>query len=142
MLPWTEAKQIARFDRPANTAATILSLPTIFMVRLLSSTRRKSMTIAAPTTEAANSEQARTAAANWLRIGDEYHQAGRNEAAIDAYRCGLAVIAAEQAGRTPVEIAAELHSKLGHAFMIGDDLESAAANYKAALRLKPDLTSC
>ena len=99
------------------------------------------MTIAAPTTEAANSKQAGTAAANWLRIGDEHHQAGRNQAAIDAYQCGLAVMAAEQAGRTPVEIAAELHSKLGHVFLIGDDLESAATNYKAALRLKPDLTS-
>jgi tetratricopeptide (TPR) repeat protein len=100
------------------------------------------MTIAAPTTEAADSAQARTAAANWLRIGDEHHETGRNEAAIDAYRCGLAVIAAEQAGRTPIETAAELHSKLGNAFLIGDDLESAATSYKAALRLKPDLTSC
>jgi tetratricopeptide (TPR) repeat protein len=100
------------------------------------------MTVAAPTTEAANAEQARTAAANWLRIGDEHFQAARHEAAIDAYRCGLAVIAAEPAGWTPVETAADLHSKLANALLLGDELESAATNYKAALRLKPDLTSC
>ena len=97
------------------------------------------MTIAAPASRAANAGQAAT---SWLRIGDEHHNAGRNEAASDAYRCGLAVIAAEPAGGTPVEIITELHSKLGNACMIGGDLESAAANYKAALRLKPDLTSC
>jgi tetratricopeptide (TPR) repeat protein len=99
------------------------------------------MTIAAPTTEAANSEQA-SAAAHWLHIGDEHYNAGRNAAAIDAYRCGLAAIAAEQTGRTPAETTAELHSKLGNAFMVGGDLESATANYSAALRLKPDQTSC
>ena len=37
---------------------------------------------------------------------------------------------------------AELHSKLGNACMIDGDLEGAAANYKAALRLAPHLTSC
>ncbi|HVX76067.1 MAG TPA: tetratricopeptide repeat protein [Bradyrhizobium sp.] len=100
------------------------------------------MTIAAPATGAANTEQATTAAANWLRIGDEYHDAGRNAAAIDAYGCGLAAVAAEPAGHTPVETIAELHSKLGHACFIGGDLESATTNYKSALRLKPDLTSC
>jgi tetratricopeptide (TPR) repeat protein len=38
--------------------------------------------------------------------------------------------------------AAELHSRLGNACMIKDDLEGAEANYKAALRLAPDLTAC
>ena len=46
------------------------------------------------------------------------------------------------AGSTPVETIADLHSKLGNACMVRGDLESAAANYKAALRLVPGLTSC
>jgi tetratricopeptide (TPR) repeat protein len=100
------------------------------------------MTIAAPDPEASNPEQARNPAASWLRIGDEHHNAGRNEASIDAYRCGLAVIAGEEVARTPVETAAGLHSRLGNAYMVGGDLEAAEANYKAALRLKADLTSC
>jgi len=100
------------------------------------------MTTAAPEPEASNPEQARNPAASWMRIGDEHHNAGRNEAAIDAYRCGLAVIAGEAVARTPVETTAELHSRLGNAYLLGGDLESAAENYKAALRLKADLTSC
>ena len=100
------------------------------------------MTTAAPDPQASNPEQARSPAASWLRIGDEHHDAGRNEAAIDAYRCGLAVIAGEAVARTPAETTAELHSKLGNAYLFGGELESAAANYKAALRLKGDLTSC
>src|SRR6202012_514577 len=93
--------------------ATTVYLPTIFMVRLPSSTRRKSMIPVAPTTEAAKSGQSSTAAASWLRIGDDHHKAGRNDAAIDAYRLGLAVIAGDDTNRTPIETTAELHSKLG-----------------------------
>lgn len=100
------------------------------------------MTTAAPEPEASNPEQARNPAASWMRIGDEHHDAGRNEAAMDAYRCGLAVIAGEAVARTPAETTAGLHAKLGNAYLVGGDLESAAANYKAALRLKADLTSC
>jgi tetratricopeptide (TPR) repeat protein len=100
------------------------------------------MTTAAPATEATNTDKASAAAASWLRIGDEHHNAGRNAAAIDAYRCGLAVAAAAPAGGIPVDTAAELHSRLGNACMVDGDLETAMANFKAALRLKPDLTSC
>jgi Flp pilus assembly protein TadD len=41
-----------------------------------------------------------------------------------------------------VEAIAELHAKLGNACMVRGDLESAAENYKAALRLASHLTSC
>jgi tetratricopeptide (TPR) repeat protein len=44
-------------------------------------------------------------------------------------------------GTSADEISA-LHSRLGNACMIRNDLEGAAANYKAALRLAPHLTSC
>jgi tetratricopeptide (TPR) repeat protein len=41
-----------------------------------------------------------------------------------------------------IDSIAEQHSKLGNACMLRDDLEGAEANYKAALRLVPQLTSC
>jgi Flp pilus assembly protein TadD len=41
-----------------------------------------------------------------------------------------------------VDSISALHSRLGNAYMINGDLEGAAANYKAALRLAPQLTSC
>jgi tetratricopeptide (TPR) repeat protein len=42
----------------------------------------------------------------------------------------------------PVETIAELHSNLGNACMVRGDLELAAASYKAALWLAPQLTTC
>jgi tetratricopeptide (TPR) repeat protein len=80
--------------------------------------------------------------ARQLRIGLEHYAAGRLDDAIATYRCGLASAADEAHVCVPVEIIAELHSKLGNACMIRGDLESAAANYKAALRLAPHLTDC
>jgi tetratricopeptide (TPR) repeat protein len=44
--------------------------------------------------------------------------------------------------RASVDSISALHSRLGNAYMINGDLEGAAANYKAALRLAPQLTSC
>ena len=80
--------------------------------------------------------------ARQLRIGLEHYAAGRMDDAIAAYRRGLASAADEAHACIPVEIIADLHSKLGNACMIKGDLESAAANYKAALRLAPHLTDC
>jgi tetratricopeptide (TPR) repeat protein len=87
-------------------------------------------------------EQAGSAAANWLRIGEEHYAAGRCIDAIAAYRCGLAAIAAGSAGSISVKTASDLHSNLGNACMVQGDLVLAAASYKAALGLAPDLTSC
>ncbi len=98
--------------------------------------RRKSMTAIALA-----AEQAPTGAANWLRIGQEHYGASRNDEAIAAYQCGLAAAAAEPAGQVSTTIS-ELHSHLGNAWMVRGDLEQAAINYKAALRLAPELTSC
>ncbi|SDT60594.1 tetratricopeptide repeat protein [Bradyrhizobium canariense] len=100
------------------------------------------MTAPAPAARAADTEQASPAGANWLRIGDEHYSAGRNDDAIAAYQCGLAAIAAAPAGSVPVETISELHSRLGNACMVRGDVEAAAVNYRAALRLVPELTSC
>ncbi len=96
----------------------------------------------APTPATADTERALPTGTNWLRIGDEHYGAGRNDAAIDAYQCGLAAIAAEPPGSVPAATVSDLHAKLGNACLLQGDLETAAANYKAALRLAPELTSC
>jgi Flp pilus assembly protein TadD len=44
--------------------------------------------------------------------------------------------------RASVDSISALHSRLGNACMIDNDLQGAEANYKAALRLAPQLTSC
>ena len=79
--------------------------------------------------------------ARQLRIGLEYYAAGGIEAAIAAYRRGLAA-ADEAPDSLSVETISELHANLGNACMVAGDLESAAASYKSALRLAPGLTNC
>ena len=81
-------------------------------------------------------------AARQLRIGIEHYSAGRTEQAIAAFQLGLAAVGNEPPGSVSVATISELHAKLGNACMIGGDLESASANYKAALRLAPHLTDC
>jgi tetratricopeptide (TPR) repeat protein len=101
-----------------------------------------SMTATLMPASASGAEAAGSSAAHWLRLGQEHYAAGRHDDAFAALQLGLAAVEAQPAGSTPVEITAELHSKLGNAYMVRGDLESAAANYKAALRLMPGLTAC
>jgi tetratricopeptide (TPR) repeat protein len=81
-------------------------------------------------------------AAQQLHIGLEHYAAGRLEGAIAAYQHGLAVTEQESPGCTSIATVSELYSNLGNACMVHGDLETAAASYKAALRLAPQLTSC
>ncbi len=89
-----------------------------------------------------DAEPAGSHGADWLRIGQEHYAAGRIDEAISAYRLGLAAAEAAPAGGTPIATVSEIHSRLGNACMVRGDLESAAASYKAALRLSRGLTSC
>jgi tetratricopeptide (TPR) repeat protein len=77
-----------------------------------------------------------------LRVGLQHYAAGGIEEAIAAYQIGLAAVENEPSGHTSVETVWELHSKLGNACMVRGDLEFAAVNYRAALRLAPHLTDC
>jgi tetratricopeptide (TPR) repeat protein len=77
-----------------------------------------------------------------LDIGLEYYTAGRIDEAIAAYQQGLAAVERESSERVPAATISELHANLGNACMVRGDLEFAAENYKAALRLAPDLTFC
>jgi tetratricopeptide (TPR) repeat protein len=105
-------------------------------------TRRKSMTVSALAGSSPGAEPVASSAAHWLRIGQEHYAAGRNDDAFAAFQLGLASAEAQPAGSTAAETISELHSRLGNTCMVRGDLELAAANYKAALRLVPTLASC
>jgi tetratricopeptide (TPR) repeat protein len=76
-----------------------------------------------------------------LQVGLDHYANGRIDEAITAYQSGLGIAAAAPDRVTAVTIA-KLHSNLGNACMTCGAIESAAASYKAALRLSPHLTSC
>jgi len=80
-------------------------------------------------------------AADLLRAGREHYKRGEFKDAIAIFQAGLALVATMSIG-PGVDIAADLHAALANAFMLCDDLDSAAANYKAALRLAPRLVAC
>lgn len=75
-----------------------------------------------------------------LALGQQHYAAGGIAQAIAAYQCGLD--AAVTGTDVPADTIAELHAKLGNAYMVGGHLESASEQYKSALRLKPSLTAC
>ena len=90
-----------------------------------------------PHSDLATSEHARQ-----LQIGLDDLAAGRLDAAVAAFQCGLAAALDLPPGEGRDKDVTELHFRLGNACMLRGDLDGAAANYKAALRLAPDLTSC
>jgi tetratricopeptide (TPR) repeat protein len=110
--------------------------------RLSSKKERKIMPATAFAPDLPDADAAGPRAARQLRIGLEHYGAGRTEEAIAAFQQGLAAAGNEPEGSASVETISELHAKLGNACMIRGDLDAAAANYKAALRLAPHLTDC
>jgi tetratricopeptide (TPR) repeat protein len=100
------------------------------------------MTATAPATSPGETDIAGSFIAQQLRVGLECSAAGRLEEAIAAYQRGLAAAENELPAEAPIETISELHSKLGNACMVRGDLDLAAENYKAALRLAPHLTDC
>jgi tetratricopeptide (TPR) repeat protein len=100
------------------------------------------MTVTASATSLPDSDTGASFPAQQLRIGLEFYASGMIEQAIAAYQLGLAAAGNQAPGSLSVETIAALHSKLGNACMVYGDLESAAENYKAALRLAPHLTDC
>lgn len=83
-----------------------------------------------------------SAVARQLRRGLEFLSAGSVDEAIEAFQRGLTAVQHESSGDISAETISELHSKLGNACMFRGDLELAAENYRAALRLAPHLTFC
>jgi tetratricopeptide (TPR) repeat protein len=74
-----------------------------------------------------------------LAAGREHQAGGRLTEAIAAYRGGLESAAAD--GNGP-DLVAELHAKLGNAWLLAGHLNPAADSYKAALTLAPHLSAC
>ncbi len=82
----------------------------------------------------------------YLLQGQEPHLRGRIEEAISAYKGGLDA-AGDDAANHPANDSvmttkAELHAKLGNAYMVRGELALAGMNYTSALRIAPDLTAC
>ena len=93
-----------------------------------------SMALAAPATGAPS-------VSDLLRAGREHYQRGEIRRAIAIFQAGLALAATVSIG-VAVDGVADLHAALANAFMLCDDIASAAENYKAALRLAPHLVAC
>jgi tetratricopeptide (TPR) repeat protein len=100
------------------------------------------MTTSVSATRIPDAEISGAQAGRYLHVGQEHYAAGRIDQAIAAYQRGLAVAENGSPGFVSVETVSQLHSNLGNACMRRCDLERAAENYKAALRLAPHLTPC
>jgi tetratricopeptide (TPR) repeat protein len=80
-------------------------------------------------------------ASDLLRAGREHYRRGEIRSAISVFQAGLALAATVSIG-VAVDGVADLHAALANAFMLCDDIGSAAENYKAALRIAPHLVAC
>ena len=79
--------------------------------------------------------------ADMLRTGREHYRCGEIGQAIAVFQAGIALAATTSNGAV-VDGVADLHAALANAFMLCDDIGSAAENYKAALRIAPHLVAC
>jgi tetratricopeptide (TPR) repeat protein len=100
------------------------------------------MTATALTTCLPDADSAGSFAAPQSSVEPDFRGADGVEPAVGVNQHGPAAVENGSDDRASVDKISELHSRLGNACMIQGDLEGAAANYKAALRLAPQLTSC
>jgi tetratricopeptide (TPR) repeat protein len=77
-----------------------------------------------------------------LMVGQQYYDGGEIDQAIATFQSGLEAATAAGVDQIATDVLAELHSKLGNAYMAGRRFGSAAAQYKSALRLEPTLVDC
>jgi len=80
-------------------------------------------------------------AAEHLQRGRDHYTAGRIDEAIVVLQAGLDAAGTDSAN-SPTEMMAGLHAELGNAYLARGQVNLASANYEAALRLAPHLTSC
>lgn len=73
-----------------------------------------------------------------LRAGQQHYASGQLDEAIAVFRRGLESAAVDADAATK----STLHATLGNAYMLRGLLDLAAENYKAALKLSPDLANC
>ena len=100
------------------------------------------MSIDALAVTASSAENAVLLIDQQLLVGQQYYDEGRIDQAIAALQSGLEAAKATGVDRIATDIIAEMHSRLGDAYMAGRRFASAAAHYKSALRLEPALVDC
>jgi tetratricopeptide (TPR) repeat protein/glutathione synthase/RimK-type ligase-like ATP-grasp enzyme len=100
------------------------------------------MTAAASAAYAGNPDSVASFTTRQLHIGQAHYAAGEIAEAIVAYQRGLVSAQAAASDELTPHIIPELHAGLGNAFLFGGELDWAAANFKAALRLNPQITAC
>ncbi|MDR3467733.1 MAG: tetratricopeptide repeat protein [Xanthobacteraceae bacterium] len=83
-----------------------------------------------------------SAAARQLQAGLDLQAGGFLDEAMAAFRQGLAAASDGPPGQGQDKEVADLHFRLGNACLLRGDLDPAAENYKAALRINTSLTSC
>ena len=72
-----------------------------------------------------------------LLVGQHYYDEGQIDQAIAALQSGLEAAKATGVDRIATDIMAEMHSRLGDAYMAGRRFASATAHYQSALQLDP-----
>jgi tetratricopeptide (TPR) repeat protein len=100
------------------------------------------VTTSTQTTPASADEIIHLAVVRHLLQGQEHHVRGRIEEAISAYKSGLDAAGDGAANHLVMTTRAELHAKLGNAYMVRCELALAGMNYTAALRIAPHMTAC
>jgi tetratricopeptide (TPR) repeat protein len=81
-------------------------------------------------------------AAEHLQRGRDHYAAGRIDEAIVVLQAGLDAAGGDSANSPTDEMMVGLHTELGNAYLARGQVNLASANYEAALRLAPHLTSC
>jgi tetratricopeptide (TPR) repeat protein/glutathione synthase/RimK-type ligase-like ATP-grasp enzyme len=98
--------------------------------------------IHAPVTAAFAAENAGALVDQQLLIGQHYYDEGHIDQAIAAFHNGLQAARSAGVDQISADVLAELHARLGDAYMVSRRFGSAAAQYKSALRLEPTLVAC
>jgi len=93
------------------------------------------------TSAATTSPDTETQLIRQMQLGEQHYSKGQIDQAIFAYQCGL-----DAGTASSIEIAsdllADLHAKLGVAYLADRRFGAATEAYKSALRLKPTLIGC
>jgi tetratricopeptide (TPR) repeat protein len=93
-----------------------------------------------PATASSDTDAAGSTAQQQLQRGLALYREGKPVDAIAAFQLGL--LEAEKSGAESTETVSELHAKLGNVAAACGDVQLAAVNYQAALKIAPHLTNC
>jgi tetratricopeptide (TPR) repeat protein len=133
---------LRRRDGRAARDNELFTMPRAWLTHSQPETSQSVQSEASAATALPPAELAASNMARQLLIGQQYFAEGRIGAAISAYQSGLDSAAIVGTSLVAADVLAELHAKLGNAYMVGRQFGSATDAYRSALRLKPTLTAC